>query len=138
MNLLRWVVAIGVVMMVGGCAHAAPKCLTYTAAVNLHGKLLRATFPGPPNYEDVRTGDAPETYWVLQLPEPFCVAGQPIDAGIDAAQSNVTEIQLVLTREQYRKYWQKVGRRVRVSGNLFGAHTTHHHTAVLMEHVEFR
>ena len=37
--------------------------------VTLKGKILRHTFPGVPNYESLEYGDAPETRWVLVIPE---------------------------------------------------------------------
>lgn len=37
--------------------------------VTLTGKLLQHTFPGAPNYENIEDGDAPETRWVLVIPE---------------------------------------------------------------------
>jgi hypothetical protein len=129
-------VAVGVFLAFAGYAQAET-CLTYTSPVNLEGTLVRKTFAGPPNYEDVRTGDRAETYWLLRLQEHICVAGRRIDAGIDAAQSSVTEVQLVLTAKQYRSYRNRIGKRVRVSGMLFGAHTGHHHTPVLLEAVQF-
>lgn len=35
--------------------------------VSLRGKLIRHTFPGPPNYENIKEGDYPETRWVLEI-----------------------------------------------------------------------
>jgi hypothetical protein len=35
--------------------------------VSLRGKLIRHTFPGPPNYENIKEGDCPETRWVLEI-----------------------------------------------------------------------
>lgn len=37
--------------------------------IALRGKILRHTFPGVPNYESIDEGDAPETRWVLVIPE---------------------------------------------------------------------
>jgi hypothetical protein len=36
--------------------------------ITLHGKLIRHTFPGVPNYESIEDGDYPETRWVLEIP----------------------------------------------------------------------
>ena len=35
--------------------------------VALRGKLIRHTFPGAPNYENIENGDYPETRWVLEI-----------------------------------------------------------------------
>src|SRR5579862_2439275 len=37
--------------------------------VKLKGKIIQHTFPGVPNYESIEDGDAPETRWVLVIPE---------------------------------------------------------------------
>ncbi len=37
--------------------------------VSLQGTILQHTFPGVPNYESIEDGDAPETRWVLVIPE---------------------------------------------------------------------
>jgi len=37
--------------------------------VSLQGNILQHTFPGVPNYESLEDGDAPETRWVLVIPE---------------------------------------------------------------------
>jgi len=66
-------VAAGLVA-VGGTASAKEACLKYEPEiVKLVGVTTRHTFPGPPNYESVKKGDAPERYWLLRLPRPVCV-----------------------------------------------------------------
>ena len=114
---------------------AAQGCLSYeSSGVRLAGRIKIMTFPGPPNYESVEKGDQPEIAWVLRLSRPACVkAGQ--DNEFDEAESNVTDIQLVLEAQEFTK-WRVLaqGRApVVVTGKLFHAHTGHHHTAVLME-----
>lgn len=102
-----------------------------TDSVRLTGTISKKTFPGPPNYESIRKGDKPETYWVLHLSSPVCTKA----SGDNDAESNVTDLQLILTRKQYALYKKFVGRkkRVTVKGKLSHAITGHHHTPVLME-----
>lgn len=95
---------------------------------DLDGRLVRHTFAGPPNYESVKAGDQPETYWLLQLDRPVCVTG----ADDPAAARRLTEIQLILTAEQFRADRGLVGRRVHASGIFMSALSGHHHTAVLL------
>lgn len=53
-------------------------CLAYgPSLVTLKGVLTRRTFPGPPNYESIRKGDRPETYWLIELAQPICVNADP-------------------------------------------------------------
>ena len=114
---------------------ASQNCLSYESdGVKLAGRIKIMTFPGSPNYESVKKGDQPEVAWVLRLSRPACVkAGQ--DNEFDVAESNVTDIQLVLEPEEFTK-WRVLAQSsapVFVTGKLFHAHTGHHHTAVLME-----
>ena len=106
------------------------ECLAYDPeVVQLIGTINKQTFPGPPNYESIRKGDKPETYWVLHLPDTVCT--QP--SGDNDGEYKVTDLQLTLTRKQYALYRKFLGRRVNITGKLSHAITGHHHTHVLME-----
>lgn len=109
------------------------QCLSYEpAVVTLSGTLVRKTFPGPPNYESVKTGDKPETSWFLDLPERVCVNEDKSEPDLNPKQSGIHEIQLVIQPEQYQQHKGMVGRKVLATGTLFGEHTGHHHTPVLL------
>src|SRR5262245_47035155 len=74
--------------------HRSGGCLKYEpTVVRLTGTFVRKTFPGPPEYEDVRKGDRPEIYWLLRLPSPICV--DESDPEIDTGKRDIREIQLV-------------------------------------------
>ena len=116
-----------------GMGQSTPQCLSYEpAVVTLTGTLVRKTFPGPPNYESVKKGDKPETSWFLDLPESVCVNEDKIEPDLNPKQSGIHEIQLVLQPEQYRQHKGMIGRKVLATGTLFGEHTGHHHTPVLL------
>src|SRR5918911_1008652 len=109
---------------------SAQECLSYeTDGVRLTGTISKKTFPGPPNYESIRKGDKPETYWILHLVKPICTTA----SGDNDAEKNVTDLQLILTEKQYTLYRKFIGKRARVTGKLSHATTGHHHTPVLME-----
>ena len=115
-------------------------CLSYeTDGVKLTGKIKRMTFPGPPNFESVKKGDQPEIAWILHLDKPICVNADQSNE-FDKAENNVTDIQLAVKQEEYKKRNTFVGNRVRVvvTGKLFHSHTGHHHTNVLMEVTEIK
>src|ERR1700677_3300969 len=117
---------------VGQIATSAP-CLSYEpAVVKIAGSLERKTVPGPPNYESVRNGDRPETYWFVKLSRPVCVGEDEKEPDLNPAKKGVGSIQLVLAPDAYAVYKELVGKRVVASGNLFGAITAHHHTPVLL------
>lgn len=119
-------------------ANANAACLTYTTRVRLEGTLERQTNPGPPMYESVAAGDAPETMWLIKLDRAQCVSDDPADrSGINAAVGSFTRVQLILTEAQYRAYAKQMGRHVVLTGKLFGAVTAHHHTPVLLDQVQF-
>jgi hypothetical protein len=109
------------------------ECLSYEpSVVTLSGTLVRKTFPGPPNYESVKKGDRPETSWFLDLPESVCVNESKTEPDLNPKQSGIHEIQLVLKPEQYQQHKGMVGMKVLATGTLFGEHTGHHHTPVLL------
>jgi hypothetical protein len=88
-------------------------CLQY-GPIQIAGTIVQHTYAGPPDYESVTKGDAPRTVWILQLDERICVEAnrsyprEPIQL----------EIELALTPEQYQRYRQLLGRKVRVTGEL--------------------
>lgn len=107
--------------------------MTYEpSVVKLRGTLVRKTFPGPPEYQDIRRGDRPETYWLIKLIQPVCVAEDKIEPELDPAHENIRIMQLVVDAGMYKRYRGFVGKRILATGTLFGEHTAHHRTPVLM------
>src|SRR5215472_6654357 len=127
----------GIVLLLSGavaCLAQQSSCLSYDpSVVKLTGTLTRKTFQGPPNYESVRKGDRPETYWFLDLSQPHCVDADAIQPDLNPAQKGIRRIQLVfLDQSSYKTYSKLLGKRVVATGTLFGEHTGHHHTPVLL------
>src|SRR5215472_3390379 len=114
-------------------AQSGRSCLSYEpTVVNLTGTIISRTFPGPPNYESIRKGDEPETYWLLKLPKAVCVNQKPGDL-TDVAKKNIRQIQLVFNSEKaYKTYRRLLGRQVLATGTLYGSHTGHHKTPILL------
>ena len=112
---------------------SAQDCLSYEPRVErVTGTILKKTFPGPPNYESIRGGDRPETFWILHLDRPVCVTGNTDD--VNEPEQSVTDLQLVLDEKQYAQLRRMPGKKIHVvmSGKLFHAHTAHHRTSVLL------
>ncbi len=110
---------------------ASARCLAYEpAVVTLVGELSSKTFPGPPNYVSVARGDYPEVVEVIRLDAAICVLGDPSSSLNSKSHSGLTQVQLVVPRDRVRSL---IGKRVRVSGTLFGAHNGHHRTPVILE-----
>jgi hypothetical protein len=114
-------------------AQPSPHCLEYEPkTVALEGKLVQQTFAEPPNHESQASGDAAETYFILELKQAFCLNASKSTPAINGAQADVTRVQLVITQREYREYASWIGREVSVRGELFEGHTGHHHTSVLL------
>lgn len=139
---MRLLFALMLLFSTGFSSSAKPPqgCLSYEpATVTLNGKITRKTFAGPPNYESIKRGDAPETYWILRLARPVCVNADESTPGGEETEKNVSDIQLVFSDEgQYARRKGLLGKRVVVSGKLFHAITGHHHTKVLLTVAEIK
>ncbi len=101
----------------------------------MSGVLRRLTFPGPPNYEDVRTGDEPETGFYLEPATPLCASGGAEEA-IGGPRADVRLVQLVVDSAGYAALRPALGRAVDLRGTLFPSHTGHHHAPVLLDVVK--
>jgi len=55
-----------------------------TDRLSFQGTLSHQIFPGPPNFEDVRKGDAREPTYILTLDAPACAVG---DEFLNASES---------------------------------------------------
>jgi len=123
------------VALLAGSAVAEPQpCLQFEPAVTtIVGTLIRRTVPGPPNYESIKAGDAPETYWFVTPARPFCVRGTPGDDLNRADVANVSTVQLILLHDEYKTQAGLMGQSVKVTGTLSTAITGHHHTPVVLE-----
>jgi hypothetical protein len=102
--------------------------------IEINGVIRTLHFPGPPNYESVKNGDADES-------GPYIILDNPIDVtlirkfqnedDIDMPEKNVKLLQLVV---QNNNDWAKIkdGNYVHIAGTLFHAHTGHHHARILL------
>jgi len=100
--------------------------------VNVSGILVQKTFPGPPDYQDLKSGDRPENYWLIELHSPVCVSEDRANPELNPSKDRVAEMQLVFPPTASQANRSLIGRNVIISGTLFGAHTGHHHTPVLL------
>lgn len=132
---LAWTPALWLFLLPVACvAQLEPVgCRSYSPTqITLKGTLSRKTSAGPPNYQDIRKGDKAETYWLLNLDSPICVNRDDSEPDLNPAQKAVRKVQLVLQAEDYDRFKPLMGRRVVATGSLFGMHTGHHHTPVLL------
>lgn len=104
--------------------------------VSLEGKLSYDTFPGPPEYDNVKKGDKPESFWILNLDHPISVSrkGEVNPDELDTPEANIRRLQIVFDYDKFfpESFHFKVGQRFRVKGTLYHRHTIHHRTEVLL------
>lgn len=117
----------------GTASPASRPTLSYEPeVVSLIGTIETQTFPGPPNYESIATGDEIERGWYLRLEQPIDVIPRP-DSNISNTEpeKNVRIVQIAVGNESI---WKELrdGRRGQVKGTLFHRLTGHHHARVLI------
>jgi hypothetical protein len=109
------------------------KCLNYEPEkVQLEGELYKKSFPGPPNYEDIKKGDEEEVYWLVKTTKPFCVNKSSYVEGDELHCQS--EVQLVMSSKLdfYKTKRSLLNKKIKVQGTLFPQHTGHHKTEVLL------
>ena len=109
------------------------KCLNYGPdVIQLEGELYKKTFPGPPNYEDIKKGDEEEVYWLIKTTKPFCVNKSTYVEGDEL--HGLSEVQLVMSSKLdfYKTKRLLLNKKIKVQGTLFPQHTGHHKTEVLL------
>lgn len=103
--------------------------------VELDGIIRILTFPGQPNYENIKNGDADET-------GPYLILKNPVDVnlalngktGNNEPTKNIKLIQLIVQNDSDLKKLKKLndGYKAHIVGTLFSAQTGHHHARVLL------
>jgi hypothetical protein len=121
----RHLALLGVLLAAfAGTANA--DCLpSLPSVVRLSGVLQRSTFAGPPNFESIRSGDQPQSYFVFRLQRSVCVQ----DPSLGRISSK--RLQLLLEPAQYAQYRPHLGRKITISGQLWPAETASHHTPLM-------
>jgi hypothetical protein len=138
---MRAILLSATIMAVGSfCSSANAQCLKYgPAVVTVTGTLCAQVFAGPPNYRSIKRGDRKERAIILRLLTPTCTSRNDPPQGLDDPETNVREIQLVVTKSAHWKTVERrLGKRVMVTGTLFHAHTGHHRTKVLIDVTNIR
>ncbi len=110
-------------------AAAAPGCMdvrSANAAVSFEGRLERGTYTTP----GAGTGQ-PESAYILTLDRAIC-----IDDGGEFADpdQSFNRVHLFTSNDRIRpRLRAAVGRRVRITGSGFAAHTAHHHAPLVVD-----
>jgi hypothetical protein len=121
---------LGAVLIGFACdSFAENKCLRYDEEiVGLRGILQIRVFFGPPNFGENPNTDSRETQAGLFLDKAICTVKE--EGSDDTNEAN--QIELTLVPNQKVRLSNLAGKKVIVSGKLFGALTGHHHTPLLL------
>ena len=132
MNPARIGTACVLLAMISSCAAAGPReqLSFWPARVELTGVITERTFPGPPEYADIKKGDKPERVWIMHLDRPTSVRPAPEDR----ENSEVKDARdvTVYFYDRYKDcHWERLlGKHVRVKGVLFSAINAHQRTDI--------
>ena len=97
--------------------------------MTVSGVLSSHVFAGPPSYESIAKGDAPEKAFILKLAQQTCADdGEFIDGTTMFDRVHVSSYSPALLSALKAA----VGRHVTVTGEAFGAHTGHHHAPLVL------
>ncbi|HKR59365.1 MAG TPA: DUF4431 domain-containing protein [Pyrinomonadaceae bacterium] len=138
---MRLTLLIAILLLVAGFYRSGNgQCLKYgPAVVTVAGTLRSQIFPGLPNYESIKRGDRKERAIIVTLAAPTCSTRNDSPQGLDDPETDIREMQLVVTKSAHWKTVERrLGKRVVVTGTLFHAHTGHHRTKVLIEVTNIR
>ena len=105
----------------------------YGGSSVLTGTITKEMFYGPPGFGENPKTDKQEPSFLLVLEKPIKViaSNEQLNEGTEETRENVDKMQLIWPDGiDMQKY---LGKKVKLTGSLFGAHTGHHHTAVLMD-----
>ena len=102
--------------------------------VKLSGTVEQQTFPGLPNYENIKTGDEAEKGWYLRLDRPIDVVASKKDVDPNAeTEKDVKVMHLAFNPDASGAVvMKKVGEKVILSGHLIHRISGHQHSRVLM------
>jgi hypothetical protein len=100
--------------------------------VRLTGFIEQRTFPGPPEFSDIKKGDTPEHVWIMRLDHPVSVKPAPGDHENETVEH--ARGATVYFYERYgARHWERLlGKHVEVTGVLFSAINAHPRTDISM------
>lgn len=125
-------------LLASGVSFSKNQELTYDpSVVQLTGTLDLQTFPGPPNYENIKSGDEIEKHFYIQLDHPIDIIPKGNHPEVENAEKelNVKTIQLSIgADEELWMHFRKLAKNahVKLTGKLFHRFTGHHHSRVLL------
>jgi hypothetical protein len=129
-------VLIGAVALLWADASLAD-CAKEDSTIELEGTLSREAFPGPPNYQSIDHGDAPEIYLILTADGPREICSTNYETGAQQSIGLVQRFQLSISRKLLGGTLPIIGARTHVKGKIVIGETGHYHTPAALDVVAF-
>ena len=114
-------------------ASPAQSCVKENATIDLHGTITREAFPGPPNYQSIDRGDAPEIIYVLTSDTQHNICANDMETGESRMIGQVQRFQLAFSPKNAAPVLPVVFGRAHVRGKLIVGVTGHYHTPAAVE-----
>jgi hypothetical protein len=93
-----------------------------TASLSIEGQLAIGHFHD--------AADRPETAPILTMASPICLSGPEEDDNVEPTQKLHVYAADTATQKELRSF---IGKGVRLTGEVFAAHTAHHHAPIVMD-----
>jgi uncharacterized protein DUF4431 len=127
------VLGLVVLLLSDSCYHYTP------APVELTGRLIQRTLPGPPNYQSIARGDRPQVVDLLILDSPICTVADYKGDNTDAFQGQDTvQVRRAAADSTWRDVRRLTGKHVAVAGTLSEWALGKDHTPVLIDPIGVR
>lgn len=101
----------------------------------LEGELIIRMYYGSPGYGENTEEDKKEYPYILKLNYPINIIATKND-NFNSNVYNISEVQLVLTEQNYKILNEYKNKNIKVKGLLFVQFSGHHYTKVLLEVIE--
>jgi len=115
-------------------AHAGDKeCSTESKECIFSGSLETHTYPGEPNYKDIKKGDEAETHLYLKLDQAMTIHFKDWDKNEAPVSESISLMQI---GGDFEDRFFKVAKRknhVTIKGTIFESFSGHHHTHFLID-----
>ena len=91
-------------------------CVKEGGVLEVKGRISRAVFPSPPNYEDITRGDAAEPVAILTLVKPICLERISPEGGAPYIVGPFRKLQLGFTNPSLSRFRSSESQLVLVRG----------------------
>jgi hypothetical protein len=124
------------VLMIPASFASDKECWNESKACVVSGTLETRVYPGPPEYEDIKKGDAKEEGLYLKLDHPLTIHFKDWDKSGAPATESISLMHIAGEFDVVRFYKlaeMKKKPRITIKGKIFESFNAHHHTHFLLD-----